>query len=49
VSTLATLESGGVVETLGGAFPPQYQPGIRGVLVGPSAERVRELRELVVG
>lgn len=47
VSTLATLEAGGAVETLTGPFPERYQPGIQGVLVAPGAAEISALRKLL--
>jgi hypothetical protein len=47
VSSLATLEAGGSVETLSGPFPQQYEPGIAGVIVGPSEAYGRELRRIL--
>jgi hypothetical protein len=45
VSTLATIEAGGVVEALGGPFPTRYEPGIRGVLVAPNRPMLEDLRQ----
>jgi fructose-1,6-bisphosphatase/inositol monophosphatase family enzyme len=47
VATLATLEAGGVVETLAGPFPTRYEPGIRGVLVAPNSSTLEELRQIL--
>jgi histidinol-phosphatase len=48
IAGLATLEAGGCVETLGGALPERFEPGVRGVLVGATPDDVARLRELVV-
>jgi hypothetical protein len=47
VSTLATLEAGGAVETTTGPFPERYTPGVQGVLVAPSAAEISTLRKLL--
>jgi len=44
VSTLATLEAGGVVETLSGEFPLCYEPGVRGIVVAHDRKLASELR-----
>jgi fructose-1,6-bisphosphatase/inositol monophosphatase family enzyme len=48
ISTLPTLEAGGAVEALDGPFPEQCRPGVRGMIVGPSSEAVRRVREAVL-
>jgi fructose-1,6-bisphosphatase/inositol monophosphatase family enzyme len=48
VSALPTLEAGGVVEALDGPFPERYRPGVPGMIVGPSKEAVKRLREAVL-
>jgi fructose-1,6-bisphosphatase/inositol monophosphatase family enzyme len=48
IAGLATLEAGGCVETLTGALPERFEPGVRGVLVGATPDDVARLRELVV-
>jgi fructose-1,6-bisphosphatase/inositol monophosphatase family enzyme len=45
VAALPTLETGGVVEGLEGAFPNRYCPHVPGVIVGASAEEVAQIRE----
>ncbi len=47
VSTLATLEAGGSVETITGPFPERYVPGISGVLVAPGPGEISALRKLL--
>ncbi len=47
VSTLATLEAGGAVETSTGPFPECYAPGVAGVLVAPGVAEVSALRKLL--
>jgi hypothetical protein len=47
VSTLATLEAGGAVETTTGPLPECYTPGISGVLVARSAAEISALRKLL--
>lgn len=44
VAALPTLEAGGCVEALDGPFPPQYEPGVMGVLVARSDDALRRLR-----
>ena len=47
IACLPTLEAGGVVEALDGAFPESYRPGVPGMLVGSSRAVVSELRALL--
>ncbi|HTO54629.1 MAG TPA: inositol monophosphatase family protein [Myxococcota bacterium] len=47
IAGLVTTEAGGRVESLEGALPARYEPGVRGALVAPSAADVEKLRELV--
>jgi fructose-1,6-bisphosphatase/inositol monophosphatase family enzyme len=47
VSTLATLEAGGAVETVTGPFPECYTPGIQGVLVASGAAEISAFRKLL--
>jgi fructose-1,6-bisphosphatase/inositol monophosphatase family enzyme len=47
IAGLAAREAGGCVETLEGALPERFAPGVRGVLVATSARDVEKLRELV--
>ena len=47
VSTLATLEAGGAVETTTGPFPERYEPGVAGVLVAPGPAEISALRKLL--
>ena len=46
IAGLATLEAGGCVETLTGALPERFEPGVRGVLVAATPDDVGRLREL---
>ena len=48
VAALPTIEGGGVVEGIAGDFPERYAPGLAGVIVASSRERVRNLREAVL-
>jgi fructose-1,6-bisphosphatase/inositol monophosphatase family enzyme len=45
VAALPTLEAGGVVEGLEGAFPDRYCPHVPGVIVGPSRGETARIRE----
>jgi len=48
VSTLATLEAGGCVETLSGPLPGTFTPGIQEVIVARSCEEVSHFRDLLL-
>jgi fructose-1,6-bisphosphatase/inositol monophosphatase family enzyme len=45
ISALPTLEAGGVVESLDGAFPERYREEVSGVIVGPSPGGVAQIRD----
>ena len=45
VAALPTLEAGGVVEGLDGAFPEGYSPGVPGLIVGASSEDAAYIRQ----
>src|SRR5262245_61069775 len=47
IAGLVTREAGGCVETLDGALPERFRPGVRAVLVGADKRDVEKLRELV--
>ncbi len=47
ISALPTLEAGGCVETLVGALPERFEPGVAGVVVGSSDAEIAALRELL--
>ena len=48
IAGLLALEAGACVETLTGALPERFEPGVRGVLVAATPDDVTRLRELVV-
>jgi 3'-phosphoadenosine 5'-phosphosulfate (PAPS) 3'-phosphatase len=47
VSTLCTLEAGGIVEAFDGPLPPAYEAGVRGVIVAPDEAVAEQLRGAV--
>ncbi|MFQ5515830.1 MAG: inositol monophosphatase family protein [Myxococcota bacterium] len=47
VSTLPTLEAGGLVQTLEGSFPDRYERGVSGMLVAPDGDVMRCLRSRI--
>jgi fructose-1,6-bisphosphatase/inositol monophosphatase family enzyme len=47
IAGLIAQEAGARVESLEGALPERFEPGVRGALVAPSAAEVEKLRELV--
>jgi hypothetical protein len=47
IAGLITQEAGGCIESLEGALPERFRPGVRGALVASTAREVEKLRELV--
>jgi len=47
IAGLIAREAGGCIESLDGALPARFQPGVRGALVAATQREVEKLRELV--